>query len=331
MIHGKQIQDTSIRETKFNIQGDFSLNNYIIINAGTPTNPHDLANKEYVDAVVQGLSVKEEVYLKTNTLNDLSNDGAGADPFVYIADPTDEWTNVETPTFDGKTVNDGDRVLITHAENAKGNGIWIYDFGATKFFRAEDANNKIDEDSNNEVRGGMFTFVTNGDNWVNTGWVLTGAGTKSLGIDNLIFVQFTGVGLITAGNGLNKSGNTIFVIHDGDSTSSSSAGIKSSSLFMEQKQAPVAITFPGADASTNISISYTPAGDSDILILLNGIYYDISYGAATGVFYFKDASGENIRAKSTIIASDILWFSPTNAGFGTAITDEITLVYSKIN
>lgn len=59
---------------------------------------------------------------------------------------------------------------------------------------------------------GMFTFVEQGTVNADNGFVCTSnKGSAVVGSNNLTFAQFSGAGQITAGNGLDKSGNTLSV------------------------------------------------------------------------------------------------------------------------
>jgi hypothetical protein len=57
----------------------------------------------------------------------------------------------------------------------------------------------------------MFAFVEQGTVNADSGWVLTTDGTITLDTTSLTFVQFSGAGQITAGDGLAKTGNTLSV------------------------------------------------------------------------------------------------------------------------
>jgi phage-related tail fiber protein len=58
----------------------------------------------------------------------------------------------------------------------------------------------------------MFTFVAEGTANADSGWVLTTNDTITLDTTALAFAQFSGVGQITAGAGLTKTGNAIDVV-----------------------------------------------------------------------------------------------------------------------
>ncbi len=175
-------------------------------NVLTPTDTAHAATKGYVDGVASGLDVKNSVRAATSAAGD-------SDGFTYEASDDTEtagaapWSSVSNPVFDGITLADGERVLIKDSATPKGNGIFTFDSGASTFVRGDDADNS----PSNEVSGGMFTFVEEGTQAEN-GYVMTSPnGVATLGTDDLLFVQFSGAGQITAGDGLTKSGNTLDV------------------------------------------------------------------------------------------------------------------------
>lgn len=157
-----------------------------------------LVTKEYVDALSTGLDWKNSVKVATASSSDLAG-------FTYNASNEPAglvWTNVTSPTFDGVTINDGDRVLIKDATDQRGNGIFVYDQANSAFIRAEDAN------SSSEVSKGLAVFVEQGAVHSNTAWVMTQPnGNANLGTDNLVFTQFAGTNLYIAGSGLSLVGN----------------------------------------------------------------------------------------------------------------------------
>lgn len=162
-----------------------------------------LTTKQYVDGVATGLDFKNSVRAATVAASDLTG-------FVYTAASDTElagaapWTSVTAPVFDGITLVDGDRVLIKDSTDARGNGIFTFDSGASTFVRAADADNAL----GNEVSGGMFTFVEEGATQADTGWVASSPnGIAVLGTNDIIMVQFSAAGIIQPGFGLSQSGN----------------------------------------------------------------------------------------------------------------------------
>lgn len=155
-----------------------------ITSVADPVNATDAANKKYVDSARTGLDVKASVRVATTANITLSG----------------------TQTIDGIAVVAGDRVLVKNQTNATQNGIYVVAAGA--WSRAEDADNSPD---GGEVTTGLFTFVEEGTLNSNTGYILNTVAPITLGSTNLTFTIFTTAGAITAGDGLGKTGDTLYV------------------------------------------------------------------------------------------------------------------------
>ncbi len=140
-----------------------------------------------------------------------------------------------------------------------------------------------------------------------------------------ILASITGNGLEVTGS----PGSGIAVKAANDSVNVSSSGIKSAVL-NEVYEAPTGSSAGGTDFDTGITLSDTPAGDSRVLVFVNGVKETVSYGAKTSHFWFEPAGGGSARAAADIVATDELHFNPTGAGYDLDTNDEIELVYSKI-
>jgi len=151
--------------------------NFLLIN-NPPIDELHATNKSYVDSVVQGLDVKESVKLATTQNETLSG----------------------LLTIDGIATVEDDRVLVKNQTTTTENGIYIVK-SAGSWERATDFAAGSDEK-------GAFTFVEQGTQ-ANQGYVANGSGV--VGTAAYTFSQFSGAGQITAGIGLNKSGNTISI------------------------------------------------------------------------------------------------------------------------
>jgi hypothetical protein len=107
-----------------------------------------------------------------------------------------------------------DRILVKDQSSAFQNGIYVVT-------QAGDGGNPFiltratDVDTAAEITGGTFVFVESGTDNADNGYVFTHVGTPTLGTTNLTVSQFSGAGQITAGDGLNKLGNTLSVRVDG--------------------------------------------------------------------------------------------------------------------
>ena len=151
--------------------------------AGFGTN--SLATKEYVDAVKQGLDVKDSVRV-ASTAN------------VAIADAAENGDAI-----DGVTLATGDRILLKNQSTGSENGIYVV--------QASGAAVRASDFQTGDVSSLAFVFVEEGTSNAQNGYILTNTGSITVGSTALTFTQFSGAGQITAGTALTKSGNTLNV------------------------------------------------------------------------------------------------------------------------
>ena len=158
-----------------------SLNSQKITSLATPTATTDAATKGYVDSVSQGLDVKDSVKVA----------------------PTANITLSGTQTIDGVAVSADERVLVKDQSTASQNGLYLCK--ASAWERTTDL-------ATGANAAGMFTFVEQGTVNADNGFTCTSnTGSAVVGTNNLAFAQFSGAGSVTAGDGLDKSGNTMSV------------------------------------------------------------------------------------------------------------------------
>lgn len=209
------------------------------ISVATPTDDGHAATKGYVDAARSGLDVKASVRVATTAAINLSSDLEAGD------------------VIDGVTLVAGDRVLVKHQGTASENGIYVAvaaEAGAAS--RADDANTSA------KVTTGMFTFVAEGTVNADNGFVLTTDDIITLGTTGLTFIQFSGAGQITAGDGLTKSGNTINAVGTAGRISVSSDAIDIDTTYVGQATITTlgAITTGQWTSSTVIAGQYGGTG-----------------------------------------------------------------------
>ena len=140
-----------------------------------PTAALQLATKQYVDALVQGLDPKASCVAATTANITLSG----------------------TQTIDGVALVAGDRCLVKNQTTQANNGIYVV--SASTWTRS------LDMDVWAEVPG-AFTFIEQGTTQADTGWVCTSNAGGTIGVTAITFVQFAGVGSYTAGTGLTLTG-----------------------------------------------------------------------------------------------------------------------------
>ena len=166
--------------------GAVSLNSQKITGLADPTADADAANKGYVDGVAQGLDVKDSVVATTTANGTLSTAFANGQ------------------SIDGVTLQTGDRILIKNQSTASQNGIYNV--------QASGAPSRATDMATGANAAGAFVFVEQGTVNAENGFTCTSdTGSAVVGTNNLTFAQFSGAGQIIAGDGLDKSGNTLSV------------------------------------------------------------------------------------------------------------------------
>ena len=164
-----------------------------------PVSALQLATKQYVDAVAEGLHVHApSAAATTGTLASITggtvtynNGTAGVGATLTLS--------VALTVLDGYTLLNGDRVLVKDEATQANNGIYTWATGGTVLTRATDFDTAV------EMASGDFTFVSNGTLYANTGWVQTNPVTV-VGTSPVTWIQFSGAGAYTAGTGLTLTG-----------------------------------------------------------------------------------------------------------------------------
>ena len=210
LLDGKQLRDQSLSLNKLNgINGlvTFTSSATMSFDAGTALRQADaninigidVANKNYVDAVAQGLNIKDAVQA-ISTTSSLSLFG-------------------DNILIDGFTVSTGDRVLV-NSQAGPGvatfsNGIYVVD--SASWSRSSDSDGLS---ILGEVQIGDFVFVAFGDTYEATGWVLSQSDSVDfdilVGTESQKWVQFSAAGNYNPGDGLVQVGNN-FNVNTGNS------------------------------------------------------------------------------------------------------------------
>lgn len=135
----------------------------------------------YADSLLAGFTVKAPVKAATTANITLSGE----------------------QTIDGIALVAGDRVLVKNQTDATKNGIYVVAAGA--WSRASDAN------ASAEVKDGLSVFVEQGTENADDTFVLITNNAITLDTSELTFQKFSGIGQVTAGDGLSKTGDTLAV------------------------------------------------------------------------------------------------------------------------
>ena len=251
-----------------------------------PVNAADIANKQYVDQIAAGLSVKAPVLYGTTgniTLSGLGTQSGG------------EWTG---------TLPNQARILVKNQATQADNGIYVASAGA--WARASDMSTWA------QVPG-AFCFIEQGATLADTGYVCTSDPGGTIGVTAITWVQFTGLTTYSAGTGLNLVANTFNIVNTGV-TAASYGSASSVATFTVNAQgqlttagsSSIAINAnqitSGTIASSLISGSYTGITGLGTLLDLtvtNSIVGSITGNAATATTASSATTSTNLTGGST--------------------------------
>jgi hypothetical protein len=204
----------------------------------SPISANDVANKQYVDDLINGKDWKDSVRVATTT--NITLTGA--------------------QTIDGVAVIAGDRVLVKDQTTGSQNGIYTVAAGA--WVRATDA------DVNAEVTTGLTTLVEQGTANGSSGWSINTQMPITVGTTSLSFIKTMQTTIITAGAGILQTGSSFDIVPaDGSMTINADSlqvklvptggiGVNASGLFV-QSYTPVA----GATVTRTWVSPSTPIGN----------------------------------------------------------------------
>ena len=180
-----------------------------ITNVGTPTADSDAATKLYVDSTAQGIDWKASVRAATTANGTLASAYANGS------------------VVDGVTLATGNRILIKDQTTGSENGIYTVNASGAP-------TRAVDADTAAEIVASFAVFVEEGTDNADSGFVLTNNGTVTVGTTALTFTQFTGLGQVTAGTGLTKTGNTLNAVGTADRITANADSIDIASTYAGQ-------------------------------------------------------------------------------------------------
>ena len=241
----------------------------------TPTADAHFAIKSYVDGVAQGLDIKEAARVATTANITLSG----------------------TQTIDGVSVVADNRVLVKNQSTSSQNGLYLCK--ASTWERTSDLATGADASS-------VFVFISEGSTQADQGFVCTtDKGSAVVGTNNLAFTQFSGGGNVTAGDGLDKSGNEFSV----DLKSNGGLVIESTELALKLDASSITGTLAIGDGGTGSTSASGARSNLGLVIGTNIQAFDQQLSDIAGLtpsdgnFIVGDGSNFILESGSTARAS----------------------------
>lgn len=259
---GSYGSSSAVPSIAVNAQGQITSVSNTTINAVTlttgtisslPTNGTDIANKEYVDSVAQGLNFHAACnYGSTAALPSYTYSNGASGVGATITASANGALVLDGHTFVSPT-DVGLRVLIKDetSGNAPYNGVYTVTAtgsGGAPFVLTRATDYDTSGAGTNEIDAGDFILVLSGSTLANTSWVQQTPLPIVVGTTGIIFTQFGAPVLYSAGTGLSLVGTT-FSIANTAVTANSYGSASSVGTFTVNAQGQLT-----AAASTSIAI-----------------------------------------------------------------------------
>lgn len=168
---------TPVNKAGDTMTGALNMGGFGITNLAAAVNGSDAVTKNQLDAATTGLSWKQAVAVATTANITLSG----------------------LQTIDGYAVQAGNRVLVKNQTTQSQNGIYVAVNGGA-WTRASDMDVAAEFPDS-------AVFVQQGATLADTAWVQV-TDSVTVGTSNIVWIQFSGTGTYTAGQGLTLTGNT---------------------------------------------------------------------------------------------------------------------------
>ena len=279
-----KLADNVVTSAKIDLTGTFNFAPGTL-QAGNPSNASDVATKNYVDSAVSSdIYWKEPCRVATTANIDLSSAPAA---------------------IDGVTLANNDRVLVKDQSTSSQNGVYVFASASSAMTRATDA------DSAAEINGAAV-FIKEGSTSADQGFNMN-AEVVNFGTDAITWVQFTGLGQITAGNGLTKTANRLDVsVGNGIQISSDAVAFR----------AGAALDFAGGDVDVQVD-------DSSIEINGSGNLQVKANGITSAMIGTNQVTGSEIAALA-VATANLADSSVTSAKLGASSVSAVKIASNAV-
>jgi hypothetical protein len=287
-----------------------------------PSDTQDAVNLGYMTAAIAGATDPKAAVLYTTA--------AALASYNYLSNVLTAVDNGAL-SVDGQTPAVNDRIGVVYETGAyqQYNGIYVVTVvgdGETQWVMTRSS----DADQDSEVTNGLQFWCTAGDTNNGSGWLLTTPDTIILNTTPLTFIQNNGTAQITAGNGIDKTGNELCVLVSGSCTytpygvlyhgssstlSATAAGTSNTVLHGNTGGAP---TWSAVDLTADVSGILPVANGGTGFNTLAGAGIVTTAGMTTSPNTIPKATGSTVLSDSTITDDGTTVSTTSNVCIGTA-------------
>lgn len=321
---------TSSIQTQLNNKLDLSggtLTGFLTLHAD-PVNAMHAVTKQYVDALTNGLDWKNSVRAASTANVNISNGLENGD------------------SLDGVTLATGNRVALLYQTAPAENGIYIVPASGA-------ATRSLDMDSWSEVPGAAV-FVEEGTVNADKAFVCTSDQGGTLGTTAITFVQFSSANAYVGGNGIDITGNTISVKHDGEgltfsstnlaleldgsTLSKSASGVKvadqgisnaqvNNSAAIAYSKLNLSASIVNADIASGAAIAYSKLNLSNSIVnadIASGAAIALNKLAALTASRALQSDGSGVISVSAVTSTELGYLSGVTSSVQTQLDNKVT-------
>lgn len=264
------------------MSGAIAMGTNKITGLGDPTAAQDAVTKSYVDGLVNGLSWKQPVRIAPPGNINIAGTGAG--------------------TVDGVALSIDDRILLANQTDPIENGIYIV-HASGPLTRSLDMDGGLEAD-------GAAVWVQEGTN-ANQGFVQNNDAV-TIGTDAQSWVQFSGTGSITGGDGIDVTGSTISVDLDTD------AGLEFDTAKLQVKLDGSTLTRAAAGLKvSDLGINNAQIGTSAAI--------ELSKLEALGLNFALVSDGSGVISASAVTATELGYLDGVTSAIQTQLDGKLNL------
>ena len=265
---------TPVNKAGDTMSGALNMGGFGITNMAAAVNGTDAVTKNQLDAATSGLSWKQSV--KAGSTANVSLTSAPA-------------------TLDGVTLVSGDRVLLKNQTAPAENGIYVFTVAGAALTRSTDMD--VSAEFPNAT-----VYVSQGSTLADTGWTQVND-SITVGTSAVSFVQFSGSGTYTAGQGLTLTGNT-FALSSPVATTLGGTGLSSigsANQVLGVNTAGTGLEYKTIAAGTAISVTPTAGtltiANTGVTSIVAGT--GVSVSGATGAVTINNTGVTSVNATTT--------------------------------